>query len=65
MTKTNHATMYSRAWYGDEELTLAFPDGWAVHTLSPDEKPALSETAKYFKTCMAKSFHCLRNALTS
>lgn len=42
---TNHAKMYSRAWYGDEELTLEFPDGWEVHTLSPDEKPALSEAA--------------------
>lgn len=44
-TTMNYATMYSHAWYGDEELTLTFPDGWDVHTFAPPEKPALSEEA--------------------
>ena len=41
----NHtATVHSRAWYGDEELTLNFPSGWEVETLGPKDAPVLSDT---------------------
>lgn len=39
----NTATVYSRAWYGDEELTLNFPSGWEVEMLAPADGPALSD----------------------
>lgn len=39
----NSATMYSRAWCGDEELTLTFPKGWEVRTIAPKDALALSE----------------------
>ena len=39
----NTATVYSRAWYGDEALTLNFPSGWEVETLGPKDAPALSD----------------------
>lgn len=39
----NTATIHSRAWYGDEELTLNFPDGWEVEILGPKDGPALSD----------------------
>jgi nickel-dependent lactate racemase len=39
----NTATVHSRAWYGDEELTLNFPAGWEVEVLGPKEAPALSD----------------------
>ena len=39
----NTATVYSRAWYGDEALTLNFPSGWDVETLGPKDAPALSD----------------------
>jgi nickel-dependent lactate racemase len=39
----NSATMFSRAWCGDEELTLTFPEGWEVRTIAPNDAPALSE----------------------
>jgi nickel-dependent lactate racemase len=39
----NRATMCSRAWFGDEELTLTFPAGWEVTTLGPRDAPKLSE----------------------
>ena len=38
----NTATIHSRAWYGDEELTLNFPIGWEVEILGPKDGPALS-----------------------
>lgn len=38
----NTATVHSRAWYGDEELTLNFPEGWEVEILSPKDAPELS-----------------------
>ncbi|RKU07614.1 hypothetical protein C6503_24315 [Candidatus Poribacteria bacterium] len=38
------ATVYSRAWYGDEELTLNFPTGWEVEVLGPKDAPVLSDT---------------------
>ena len=38
----NTATVHSRAWYGDEELTLNFPTGWEVEMLGPKDAPALS-----------------------
>lgn len=38
----NTATIHSRAWYGDEELTLNFPPGWEVEILGPKDGPALS-----------------------
>ncbi len=40
----NYAKMYSRAWYGDEEITLAFPENWEVTTVAPNDAPKLSET---------------------
>lgn len=39
----NCATMHFRAWFGDEELTLTFPEGWEVTTLGPKDAPKLSE----------------------
>lgn len=39
----NTATIHSRAWYGDEELTLNFPTGWEVEILGPKDGPALSD----------------------
>lgn len=39
----NTATVHSRAWYGDEELTLNFPSGWEVETLGPKDAPVLSD----------------------
>lgn len=39
----NTATVHSRAWYGDEELTLNFPSGWDVEILGPKDAPALSD----------------------
>jgi len=41
---SNRAAIYSRAWYGDEQRVLNFPEGWKVHTLAPPVYPALSET---------------------
>jgi nickel-dependent lactate racemase len=38
----NTATVHSRAWYGDEELTLNFPSGWEVEVLGPKDAPVLS-----------------------
>ena len=38
----NIATVPSRAWYGDEELTLNFPTGWEVEVLGPKDAPVLS-----------------------
>ena len=40
---SNTATVYSRAWYGDEALTLNFPDGWDVDILGPKDAPALTD----------------------
>ena len=40
---TNSATMFSRAWCGDEELTLTFPEGWEVRTIAPNDAQALSD----------------------
>jgi hypothetical protein len=36
----NTATVRTRAWYGDEELTLNFPTGWEVEVLGPKDAPA-------------------------
>lgn len=35
----NQVTMPSRAWYGDVDLTLDFPDRWHVHTLAMKDAP--------------------------
>ena len=40
----NTATVYSRAWYGDEALMLNFPTGWEVEILGPKDAPVLSNT---------------------
>ena len=40
---SNTATVHSRAWYGDEELTLNFPKGWEVDVLGPKDAPTLSD----------------------
>ena len=42
----NQATVYSRAFYGDEEITLTFPEGWEVTVLAPDAAPALGESQR-------------------
>ena len=39
----NTATVFSRAWYGDKELTLNFPTGWEVEVLGPKDAPMLSD----------------------
>jgi nickel-dependent lactate racemase len=43
MASKNYAKMYSRAWYGDEEITLTFPEGWRVETVAPKDAPRLSK----------------------
>ena len=40
---SNTATVNSRAWYGDEELTLTFPTGWEAEILGPKDAPVLSD----------------------
>ena len=42
MRSNNYATVSSRAWYGDEELKLNFPDGWEIQMLSPRDASKLS-----------------------
>ena len=39
----NATQVRSRAWYGDEELTLNFPVGWEVDVLEPKDAPELSD----------------------
>ena len=39
----NATKVRSRAWYGDEELTLNFPSGWEVDVLEPKDAPELSD----------------------
>ena len=41
----NYAKMYSRAWYGDEEITLTFPENWEVTMVAPNDAPKLSDAA--------------------
>lgn len=41
----NSVTMPSRAWYGDIDLTLAFPAEWEVHVLPPPDAPKLDTAA--------------------
>ncbi len=40
----NTGTVHSRAWYGDEELTLNFPSGWEVEILAPKDANELSDS---------------------
>ena len=40
----NAATVRTRAWYGDEELTLNFPTDWELEVLGPKDAPALSDS---------------------
>jgi len=40
-TTRNQVTMPTRAWYGDDDLTLDFPAGWQVHVLPPQDAPKL------------------------
>ena len=39
----NTATVRTGAWYGDNELTLSFPNGWDIEMLNPKDAPALSD----------------------
>ena len=39
----NAPKVRSRAWYGDEELTLNFPNDWEVDVLGPKGAPELSD----------------------
>ena len=41
----NYTKMYSRAWYGDEEITLKFPENWEVTMVAPKDAPKLSDAA--------------------
>ena len=34
MAAVNYAKMQSKAWYGDERVTLRFPEGWEVNTVA-------------------------------
>ena len=43
---THRATVYSRANYGDEKITLSFPAGWEVTVLAPEATPALAESQR-------------------
>lgn len=45
MSNQPQVTMPSRAWYGDVDLTLAFPQAWRVTVLEPWDAPALSPSA--------------------
>ena len=38
----NTATIHTRAWAGDEALTLTFPEGWTVETFGPQECPQVT-----------------------
>ena len=40
----NTATVYSGAWYGDNEISLNFPNGWEVEMLHQNDAPPLSDT---------------------
>jgi len=44
----NTATIHTRAWAGDEALTLTFPEGWTVETFGPQECPQV--TAEQIQT---------------
>ena len=41
----NYAEMHSCAWYGDEKITLAFPENWEVTMVAPKDAPKLSDAA--------------------
>lgn len=41
----NVVTMPSRAWYGDIDLTLEFPEAWTVHTLAMEDAPTIDADA--------------------
>ncbi|MCG9126525.1 DUF2088 domain-containing protein [Candidatus Poribacteria bacterium] len=40
---SNTATVYTGAWYGDNQLDLNFPSGWEVEMLQQNDAPALSD----------------------
>ena len=40
----NTATVHTRAWYGDEKLTLNFPTGWNVDMIAPKDAKELSDS---------------------
>jgi len=35
--------MQTRAWYGDEELTLQFPSSWEIQKIAPKDAPELTD----------------------
>lgn len=41
---SNTATVYTGAWYGDNELPLNFPNGWEFEMLNQNDAPALTDT---------------------
>jgi nickel-dependent lactate racemase len=43
MAPTRSRQIRTAAWYGDEPLTLPFPEGWEVATLWPDTPPPISD----------------------
>ncbi len=45
MTQRNTAEIRLGAWYAEEVRSLAFPEGWEVHCLGPDDAPAIDDEA--------------------
>ena len=40
----NRVELRQRAWFGDDRVTIEFPENWDVHLFSPPEMDALAET---------------------
>ena len=40
---SNTATIHTRAWAGDDKVTLTFPEDWTVETYGPKELPRVTE----------------------
>jgi len=41
---TQSFTIPYHAWYGDDDLTLTFPDSWKIHYCPPSDAPELSDS---------------------
>ena len=41
----NYAKTHSRAWYGDEDMILTFPENWEGTMVGPKDAPELSDAA--------------------
>ena len=58
----NTATIHTRAWAGDEALTLTFPEGWIVETFGPEECPQV--TSEQIQTAFDKPHRHTANIRT-